>query len=67
MLVYKKASEPKWVNPDGIQYGVNLLRLGGLHIHITFIADKVFSPAEPHTYVSSIVKNYVQRDWKNIR
>ena len=27
-----EASEPKWVNPNNIQYGVNSLRLGGLHI-----------------------------------
>ena len=25
-------SEPKLVNPDGIQYGVNSLRLRGLHM-----------------------------------
>ena len=27
-----KASEPKWVNHNGISYGVNSLRLGGLQI-----------------------------------
>ena len=25
-----KASDPKWINPNDIQYGVNPLRLGGL-------------------------------------
>ena len=29
---YIEASEPKWVNPDDIQYGVNSLRFGGLPI-----------------------------------
>ena len=32
--IYMEVSEPKWVNPDAIQYGVNTLRLGGLHIII---------------------------------
>ena len=27
-----EASEPKWVNPDDILYGVNSLRFGGLQI-----------------------------------
>ena len=27
-----EASEPKWVNPNDIQSGVNSLRLGGFHI-----------------------------------
>ena len=27
-----EAFEPKWVNPDDIWYGVNSLRLGGLHL-----------------------------------
>ena len=27
-----EASEPKWVNPNDIQYVVNSLRLGGLQI-----------------------------------
>ena len=31
-----EASEPKWVNPNDIQYGVNSLRLGGLHIHCSY-------------------------------
>ena len=26
-------SEPKWVNSNAILYGVNSLRLGGIHIH----------------------------------
>ena len=26
------AFDPKWVNPNDIQYGVNLLRYGGLHL-----------------------------------
>ena len=26
------SSEPKWVNPNDISYGVNSLRLGGLQI-----------------------------------
>ena len=29
-----EASEPKWVNPDAILYGVNSLRLGGLRLVI---------------------------------
>ena len=30
--LHMEASESKWVNPDDIQYGVDSLRLGGLHI-----------------------------------
>ena len=33
---YVEVSEPKWVNPDNIQYGVNSLRLGGLQLFFTF-------------------------------
>ena len=29
-----EASEPKCVNPDDIQYGVNSLRVGGLQIYL---------------------------------
>ena len=29
-----EASEPKWVNPDDIQYGVNSLRLEGLQLKL---------------------------------
>ena len=28
-----EASEPKWVNPDDIKYGVNSIRLGHLQIY----------------------------------
>ena len=31
-FVYMEASEPKWVNPDDIQYGINSFRLGVLQI-----------------------------------
>ena len=31
-LYYLEASEPKWVKPDDIQYGVNSLRFGVLHL-----------------------------------
>ena len=34
-----KAFEPKWANPNDIKYGVNTLRLGGLHID--FIYDYI--------------------------
>ena len=34
---YMKASEPQWVNPNDIQYGVNPLRLGGLQIILIFL------------------------------
>ena len=29
-----EVSKPKCVNPDNIQYGVNLLRLGGLQMYV---------------------------------
>ena len=34
---YMEASEPKWVTSDDIIYGVNSLRLGGLHINIRIL------------------------------
>ena len=36
-----EVSEPKWVNPDDIQYGVNSLRLGGLQILYTNCATQL--------------------------
>ena len=33
---YVEVSEPKWVNPDNISYGVNSFRIGGLHINVSF-------------------------------
>ena len=33
------ASEHKWVNPNNIWYGVNSLRLGGLHINVMYFID----------------------------
>ena len=37
------ASEPKWVSPNAIQYGVNSLRLGSLHIQdrVNFYSKKI--------------------------
>ena len=40
-----KASEPKWVNPNDNQYGVNTLRLGGLQLFIYNIRLKYDLPA----------------------
>ena len=37
-LILWRPSESKWVNPDAILYGVNSLRLGGLHISATKIS-----------------------------
>ena len=41
-----EASEPKWVNPDDIQYEVNLQRFGGLllisNINIKMIRDMIY-------------------------
>ena len=34
LVSYVEAFEPKWVNPIDIQYGVNSLRLGDLHVVI---------------------------------
>ena len=33
--LYLETSEPKWVNPNGVQYGVNSLSLGGLYLWIS--------------------------------
>ena len=43
-LVYMEASEPKWVNPLSNIIGVNSLRLGGLHICLSYwiIKKKIF-------------------------
>ena len=32
-----EASEPKWVHPNNIWYGVNSLRRGGLHISLNLL------------------------------
>ena len=37
-----EASEPKSVNPNDIQYGLNSLRLGGLHIVYVMVTTKPF-------------------------
>ena len=42
-----EASEPKWVNPNDILYGVNSLRLGGLQIIWSQIVKEYLSVHDP--------------------
>ena len=43
-----ESSEPKCVNPNDIQYDVNLLRLGGLHIKKVRNVNINMKTREPH-------------------
>ena len=39
---HMETSELKWVNPNDIQYGVNSLRLGSLHMFLQYLWSKFY-------------------------
>ena len=55
---YTKAFEPKWVNPNDIQYGVNSLWLGGFLILLWFSKFQII-----HLKIESLLRTKKKQIW----